>query len=249
MRRSLERKINLKRLIRGPLSPFDPQLIEEVAQNYLIPPSSEKYNLKIDKNDSESRIYNTYRTLGLWKYLNNETRVLFPPQYKNKGFYVEVGAFDGEYLSNSLFLDIEYGWNGLLIEPDEGLFQSLLKKNRKAWSCHCCLSSKPYPHETILTKIDSTEGNTLALYQRIHNSIKESSSNKMREKFGVPLYEAVQCFPLHTLLLAINQTHVDLIYLDVEDVEVDLLKHFSFEKVFVDVWIVEHRNPKSGSQI
>lgn len=76
--------------------------------------------------------------------------------------------------------------------------------------------------QTILTKIDSTEGNTLALYQRIHNSIKESSSNKMREKFGVPLYEAVQCFPLHTLLLAINQTHVDLIYLDVEGK--DLLK-------------------------
>ncbi|RXG53580.1 hypothetical protein Avbf_07564, partial [Armadillidium vulgare] len=199
----------------------------------------------IDREETIYQVrYNSYQKHQDWQFLHKETKSLFPPYTKPRGFYVEVGAFDGEYLSNSLFLELYYEWNGLLIEPDKGLYQSLLKKHRKAWSCHCCLSTKPFPHQTILSKIDAGNGDPLSMFQRIYSSISESRTNKQRDKFGSPIYETVQCIPLHTLLAAINQTHVDVIYLDVEDVEVELLRHFDYSKIDVDVWIIEHRHPK-----
>ena len=44
------------------------------------------------------------------------------------GFYIEAGAFDGELRSNSLFFELEKGWNGLLVEPNPDAFQELLSK-------------------------------------------------------------------------------------------------------------------------
>ena len=37
---------------------------------------------------------------------------------KQNGFYIESGALDGEYLSNSLFFELKRNFTGLLIEPD-----------------------------------------------------------------------------------------------------------------------------------
>jgi len=41
----------------------------------------------------------------------------------------------------------------------------------------------------------------------------------------------VPCFPLETMLLAINRTHVDYFSLDVEGFELDVLKTIPFDRV------------------
>jgi hypothetical protein len=50
-----------------------------------------------------------------------------------KGFFVEAGALDGEVASNSLKLEKDYGWTGLLVEPNPYNVPQLRLKNRKAW--------------------------------------------------------------------------------------------------------------------
>jgi hypothetical protein len=37
---------------------------------------------------------------------------------KRNGFFVEIGGYDGETFSNSLFLEKERGWSGLLVEAN-----------------------------------------------------------------------------------------------------------------------------------
>jgi len=60
------------------------------------------------------------------------------------GFYVECGAFDGEVLSNTLFLERERGWTGLLVEMDPYFYTQLIGKSRSSWSINACLSPQPY---------------------------------------------------------------------------------------------------------
>lgn len=48
---------------------------------------------------------------------------------KRNGFYIEVGAHDGIHHSNTKFLEDQLGWTGILIEPQQHLFE-MLKKNR-----------------------------------------------------------------------------------------------------------------------
>ena len=44
-------------------------------------------------------------------------------QQKREGFFVEAGAWDGEYLSNTKFFEKERNWTGLLIEPNKEAFR------------------------------------------------------------------------------------------------------------------------------
>ena len=55
---------------------------------------------------------------------------MFASQDLPTGFFVEAGALDGEYLSNTLALE-KRGWTGMLVEPDSNNYQLLLKKHRK----------------------------------------------------------------------------------------------------------------------
>ena len=38
--------------------------------------------------------------------------------FQREGFFVECGAYDGETRSNTLNLERELGWSGVLIEAD-----------------------------------------------------------------------------------------------------------------------------------
>lgn len=48
--------------------------------------------------------------------------------YPSKGFFVEVGAYDGEFVSNTSFL-ADTGWNGLYIEPVYEYYLKCLKRH------------------------------------------------------------------------------------------------------------------------
>lgn len=41
------------------------------------------------------------------------------------GFFVEAGAWDGVYLSNSLFFEKERNWTGILVEPNKEAYKNL----------------------------------------------------------------------------------------------------------------------------
>lgn len=46
---------------------------------------------------------------------------------KEGGFFVEIGAHDGQNLSNTLWLERQHLWSGLLIEANSDLCQKLDK--------------------------------------------------------------------------------------------------------------------------
>ena len=61
-------------------------------------------------------------------------------QQVTKGTFLEAGAYDGEDLSNSLFLERELGWTGVLVEPDPWNYFGLRKKNRHTLTLNACLA-------------------------------------------------------------------------------------------------------------
>lgn len=55
------------------------------------------------------------------------------------GFFVEFGACDGLYLSNTYLLEKEYGWIGILSEPAPSYYEALLN-NRNAHKEQLCVA-------------------------------------------------------------------------------------------------------------
>ena len=59
----------------------------------------------------------------------------------------------------------------------------------------------------------------------------------------------VYCFPLYSILLAMNQTHVDYFSLDVEGFELEILKTIPFDKLDITTFSVEYAHaPKGGKE-
>jgi hypothetical protein len=46
---------------------------------------------------------------------------------KRYGFFVELGACDGISLSNTLFFERSLNWNGICIEPEQSMFDQLVR--------------------------------------------------------------------------------------------------------------------------
>ena len=73
---------------------------------------------------------------------SGQDRILKNHFFKNKkkGFFVEIGAFDGIEGSNCLYFENNYAWNGIALEPSKTQF-SKLKKNRKCSVLNLAISS------------------------------------------------------------------------------------------------------------
>ena len=57
---------------------------------------------------------------------------------KRDGTFVEIGASDGFFISNTYFFEKNLNWKGICIEPNPKLFSSL-KKNRNCICYNCCI--------------------------------------------------------------------------------------------------------------
>lgn len=60
--------------------------------------------------------------------------------FQSAGFFVEVGAVDGDFMSQTLYLEKNLNWTGLLIEPDPRAFDKLKQIKRNAWLTSLCIS-------------------------------------------------------------------------------------------------------------
>jgi FkbM family methyltransferase len=63
--------------------------------------------------------------------LGQDFFALLANRFKEEGFFVEFGACEGIEFSNTYLLEKEYGWSGILSEPNQA-YHAELEKNRTA---------------------------------------------------------------------------------------------------------------------
>ncbi len=102
--------------------------MEYIRQSWLQCPSQQPYNVS-----QTARAVHDTSQYGQAKFVNKLLN-------KTNGFFVECGAGNGQYLSNSLYFERFKGWSGLLIEPNPILYKARLHTHRKAYSLQACLS-------------------------------------------------------------------------------------------------------------
>ena len=165
---------------------------------------------------------------------------LYLPVNKTNGFFIESGALDGQFLSNTLWLEQNFNWTGLLIEPDNLNYKDLREKNRKSWLSNSCISTELYPKKVFLRSMRrSSKAKMLSWFYRGSSLDKEIPLKYDIEFHGDFTYQESFCFPLYTYLLALNITQVDLITLDTQGGEDSMLYNFPWEKIDVTTVVIE----------
>lgn len=228
----------LLRSLDGPLAADDPELLLYIREQVLNPPSTQPYNLLGKRNIASLMPEKSER------FYNESLRILF--QNKTDGFFVEAGALDGETMSNTLWLEVERGWSGLLVEADRKDYLALITKHRRSWAANVCLAPYPYPSKEMFNQLPHFSGpmaKNLGFKTRAMHGLSKFSSDRVLSNSW---FQEVQCLPLESLLLALEMTQVDLLVLDIEGAEMAVLGHLDLQKFNVQVLCVEW---KKGDEV
>lgn len=168
--------------------------------------------------------------------VHNEDHTIYNTFFKDRpmdkiGTYIELGAFDGMRESNTHFFDSCLGWEGVLIEGNPRKYDMLLKNRPNAHR----LSFAPSCQET---------GSSIPFHAVIWTNAGLLGHAKAYDNSEVKKVVDVPCGPLGPVLETIfeEKKHVDFFSLDVEGAEFKVLDTINFEKVQIDILMVEVEN-------
>lgn len=153
------------------------------------------------------------------------------------GFFVEVGADDGVDKSNTLYFE-QKGWKGLCIEPSPSRFK-LLEKNRK-----CICENVAISNTVGETKFLDIQGWGKGL-SGIVDSYNEEHTERIKFELSNPKNKGSEFVKVKTDTLEnIFNKHsikkIDFCSIDVEGGEINVLKSINFDKVEIEVIMVEN---------
>ena len=161
--------------------------------------------------------------------LKQDLFVLLETNFKRNGFFVEFGATNGVDLSNTLLLEKDFGWKGILAEPAK-IWHSDLEKNRKCNIEKNCVWSNSNTTLDFNEVVDA-EFSAISKYQNRGNAY--ASENYIRYK--------VKTISLIDLLIKYNAPKViDYLSIDTEGSEYEILSNFDFESYQFRVITCEH---------
>ena len=145
------------------------------------------------------------------------------------GFFIEIGACDGNHLSNSLKLE-KYGWNGIISEPSPFWVKRI--KNRK-----CLISTKAVFSESNV-KLDFNIVENYPDLSGLKENFDKDNNAKLRNKFSTMKVETTSLNDL--IEEKAPNVKINYISIDTEGSEFEILKNFNFKKYNVDIFTIEH---------
>jgi len=148
---------------------------------------------------------------------------------KQNGFFIEAGAYDGEYHSNTLFLEMTRNWTGLLIEPNPRAYRELLMKDRRVYATSSCIRDKFSIVPFLAYGMEGGIVDNARMVSRVQATQHELYASVIN----------VTCFPLDVMLESVGVTQVDVFSLDVEGSELDVLKSIPFSRVNIKMFVIE----------
>lgn len=173
------------------------------------------------------------------KYFSQDKQDEFVDNYFQKfenGIFLEVGAADGVTFSNTLFLERERNWTGVLIEANRKLYSSLVSLRRKAYIINVCLSLDDRINVVSFLPAELLGGVEKPL-------TAEKMMGRVKHDYPDIKPEEVLCIPLYSILKAISMTHINFFSLDVEGAEMDILRTIPFNLVTIELFLIEYYVP------
>ena len=140
-----------------------------------------------------------------------------------QGFFIEAGANNGFYQSNTLFLEKALGWTGILVEPNTNAYKQCLNVRPKSTVINCALVDDP--EIEFVTGYFTSEHPSQSLTGKIAEQ-KDSNDQNFNHRKRMPVPAAT----LTKILESYKVENIDFFSLDVEGYELDALKGLDFER-------------------
>ena len=154
------------------------------------------------------------------------------------GYFVDLAATDGVFMSNTKVLECQLGWTGICIEPNENYF-SKLRVNRGCICLPDCIDEKAgrvdfLPKDELGGIVADDTDNNLTLRLDL---IEEWRANGQLQ--NLPARPLVDVLDEH-----LAPSKIDYFSLDVKGSETRVLRSFPFEKYVFMAMTIERPTPE-----
>jgi FkbM family methyltransferase len=151
--------------------------------------------------------------------------------FRQSGFFVDIGATDGVLLNNTFLLEKEFEWSGICVEPNPESYMKLRKNRSCVVSDECIAGESGKEVEFILA-------NEFGGISEYCNDMHDGKRKAFRD-IGKTLM--MKTTSLNDFLKMHNAPRtIDYLSLDTEGSEYEILKNFPFDHWNVRLITVEH---------
>ena len=170
---------------------------------------------------------------------------------KKNGFYIELGANNGFTQSNTLWLEMFHGWEGVLIEPISTNYEECVKnrssRRNKIFRAACV--SEGYGKETIELSFFDQDiftrlwASPLGINSTVEDPLLHGRANSIHRSNEHFKIEEVPARTLTSILSEAGApSRIDFMSLDVEGGKIEVLKGIDFEHYKIEWICVETRD-------
>lgn len=156
---------------------------------------------------------------------------------KKNGVFVDIGAYDGIFFSNTLHFEKYLKWTGVCVEPNPEIFNQL-KHNRNCTCLNYCINDKKGDFKFL-----SVSG-----YGAMLSGILEFFDNRhlaridciIREHGGEKIIIDIAALPMEDIFREYSLKQIDYCNIDVEGSEMKVLESIDFSKVQIKIFTIEN---------
>lgn len=160
--------------------------------------------------------------------------VLWETGEKRGGYFVEIGGGDGVHWSNTYLLEKDYGWTGIIAEPNP----DFVDKVRKARSCHVSDACVYARSGEVLQFLRAEMGEISRIATIAPDDELERNGARMRGNRGEVEVTTISLDDL--LEQAGAPDRIDFLSVDTEGAEYEILSNFDFSRREIGLICVEH---------
>jgi len=166
-----------------------------------------------------------------YSQLGQDLNVLKIYNNKKSGFFLEIGANDGIFFSNTYLLEKEYDWSGICVEPIPTVFEKLVMNRPKSFCCDRAIynQSDLTLEFSIANMSDMLSGITQYIDCHRESVNKNKSVIEVKTMTLLDLLDKYNAPPF-----------IEYLSIDTEGSEYEILKSFDFQKYVFGIIDVEH---------
>ncbi|MCG8310518.1 MAG: FkbM family methyltransferase [Cytophagales bacterium] len=156
---------------------------------------------------------------------------------RRKGFFVEIGAYDGKTLSNTYFFEKYRRWTGICIEPNPVSFDKLVK-NRKCICINKCVSD--FNGKADFLQINGYSDMLSGIDSRYDSRHKTRIKNEINRHGGSTNILKTDCIKFDELFKNDERLDIDYVSIDTEGNEKAILVSIDFLKYNIKAISIEN---------
>jgi FkbM family methyltransferase len=172
-----------------------------------------------------------------WEFVINNILNL-----QRNGIFIDVGAYDGNIVSNTLYMEDCLGWSGICIEPNPSVY-SKLESNR---NCNCLnFGISDVESEMDFYKVNGYAEMLSGFIDYLSQEHKDRIQIEINKQNDSVELIKVKTRRLDNVLKENNINKIDYLSIDTEGNEIRVLRSINFEDCYIKVISAENNDNSS----